>query len=73
MDWLFEIWDDHFWVIAAIFCALIVLVSIIADRHRHNRTRIEDVGFMPWTGMTVSGVILTVISIAFAIKSEAGL
>jgi multisubunit Na+/H+ antiporter MnhB subunit len=73
MNWLIEIWDDHFWVTAACVCAIVVVVSSLAERRRNKRTRIEDVGFMPWTGITVLSVLLTVLAIAFAIKSEAGL
>jgi hypothetical protein len=73
MNWLIEIWDEHFWIAAAFFCAAVVVFSAQAERRRNKRTRIEDVGFMPWTGITVLGVLLTVLAIAFAIKSEAGL
>jgi multisubunit Na+/H+ antiporter MnhB subunit len=73
MNWLIEIWDDHFWAAAACVCAIVVVVSSLAERRRNKRTRIEDVGFMPWTGITVLSVMLTVLAIAFAIKSEASL
>jgi hypothetical protein len=67
------IWDNHFWEIAASCCAALVAVSAFADRRRNRRIRLEDVGFMPWTGITVMSVLLTVVAIAFAIKSQLSL
>jgi hypothetical protein len=48
--------------------ASVVLVSSMADRRRHNRASIDDVGFMPWTAITVFSVLATVLSAALAIK-----
>lgn len=62
-------WDDHWWTAVSALSALLVLTSSIADRRRQNRKRIEDVGFMPWTGITVLSVLATVITAAFAIKA----
>lgn len=47
---------------------IIVLISSLADRRRHRRSDINDVGFMPWTAITVFAVLGTVLSAAFAIK-----
>jgi hypothetical protein len=54
-------------------CPVLAVISIFADRRRSARVRLEDVGFMPWTGITVMAVLLTVMAIALAIKSELGL
>jgi hypothetical protein len=64
-----DVYDNHFWEIAASCCAALVAVSAFADRRRNRRMHLEDVGFMPWTGITVMSVLLTVVAIAFAIKS----
>ncbi len=61
-------WAEHIALATAIVAALGVLISAVADRRRHNRKRIEDVGFMPWTGITVFGVLVAVMAVAFAIK-----
>jgi hypothetical protein len=61
-------WDDHLWLGAAMVSGVIVLVSSVADRKRNRRTNIEDVGFMPWTAITVFSVLATVIAAALAIK-----
>lgn len=47
---------------------IIVLISSVADRRRHRRRDINDVGFMPWTAITVFAVLGTVLSAALAIK-----
>jgi len=67
---LFEqfIWQDHLWMTVSVMSALVVLVSSLADRRRHNRVSIDDVGFMPWTAITVFSVLATVLSAALAIK-----
>lgn len=69
MDWLTEfLWRDHFWLALPIMLASVVLISSFADRRRHKRTNIENVGFMPWTAITVFSVLGTVLSAALAIK-----
>ena len=69
MDWLTDyIWRDHFWTALALILALLVLISSLADRRRHKRTNIDNVGFMPWTAITVFSVLGTVLSAALAIK-----
>jgi hypothetical protein len=47
---------------------LLAVVSIVADRRRQRRTRIERVGFMPWTAISLFSIGLTLISVALAIK-----
>ncbi len=68
-----DVLDNHFWEVAASCCAALVAISAFADRRRNRRMHLEDVGFMPWTGITVMSVLLTVVSIAFAIKSQLNL
>jgi hypothetical protein len=48
--------------------ALLVLISSVADRRRHKRTKLDQVGIMPWTGITVFSVLITVLAAALAIK-----
>ncbi len=62
------IWHDHLWTAASMLSAVVVLISSLADRRRHNRTHMDDVGFMPWTAITVFSVLATVLSAALAIK-----
>ena len=62
------IWQDHFWTAVSIALAMVVVISSLADRRRHKRTDIEDVGFVPWTMITVFSVLGTVLSAALAIK-----
>lgn len=44
------------------------LVSIIADRRRQNRKHADDVGFMPWTAISVFSILVALMSIAMALK-----
>ncbi len=62
------IWQDHFWTAVSIALAMVVVISSLADRRRHKRADIEDVGFVPWTMITVLSVLGTVLSAALAIK-----
>jgi hypothetical protein len=69
MEWFEQlVWQDHLWMISSAIFASAVLVSSLADRRRHNRMNIEDVGFMPWTTITVFSVLAMVLSVAMAIK-----
>jgi hypothetical protein len=69
MEWFEQLnWQEHIWTVSSVMSALVVLVSSLADRRRHNRVSIDDVGFMPWTAITVFSVLATVLSAALAIK-----
>ena len=69
MDWVVNfVWQDHFWTAVSLTSALIALISSCADRRRHKRTKIDNVGFMPWTAITVFSVLGTVLAAALAIK-----
>lgn len=61
-------WQDHFWIMVSLMSASLVLLSSVADRRRHKRTNIDDVGFVPWPMITVLSVLCTVLSAALAIK-----
>jgi hypothetical protein len=61
-------WSNHFWTGVSVLSAILVVVSSLADRRRHRRTDIEQVGFMPWTAITVFSVLSTVLAAALAIK-----
>ncbi len=68
-DYLAELWTFHIWTVIAAGAAILSAVSIFADRRRHRRTRIEQVGFMPWTGISVFAIMVTLMSTALAIKA----
>jgi hypothetical protein len=68
-DILFELSDRNYWIAIAVLSAIMVGVSAWADRHRTRRKSIENVGFMPWTAITVFAVMLTLLATAFALKS----
>jgi hypothetical protein len=62
-------WSKHLWGGMSLLAAMTVLVSSVADRRRQRRTRIENVGFMPWTAITVMATLAAVIFAALAIKT----
>jgi hypothetical protein len=66
---LANFFDDHFWSVVAVTAALVAAISMLADWRRHKRADLENVGFMPWTGIGIFAVLVTVLAIAFAIKS----
>lgn len=63
-----SIWQEHFWAGLSLLSALLVLISSVADRRRHKRTKLDNVGIMPWTSITVFSVLMTVLAAALAIK-----
>jgi hypothetical protein len=69
-DWLINFWDEHFWSSISLFGILCLAISIFGERRRIKRTRIEDVGFMPWNGITVFSTMVSLVAIALAIKTE---
>ena len=69
MEWIEKfLWQDHFWTAVSILSACLVIVSSFADRRRHRRADINNVGFVPWTFITVFSVLATVLAAALAIK-----
>jgi hypothetical protein len=68
-DYLLELWDFHIWTVIAVAGAILSAISIFADRRRHRRARIEQVGFMPWTGISVFAIMVTLMATALAIKA----
>jgi heme A synthase len=64
-----EYWSDHILIGIAIVAACLLMVSVYADRRRHRRKDINAVGFMPWTGITVACVLVTLVAGALAYKS----
>jgi hypothetical protein len=62
-------WSNHFWAGISGASGLMVVISAVADRRRSRRNDIEDVGFMPWTAITVISVLAMVLTAALAIKA----
>lgn len=70
MDWFDENWwEFHLWAAIAAAAVIVALISVLADRRRHQRKSIDDVGFMPWTGISVAAMMIGLVSIALAIKT----
>ncbi|MBK7161182.1 MAG: hypothetical protein IPH79_01230 [Sphingomonadales bacterium] len=65
---LIELWDYHGWAIVACGFAVLATIAIFADRRRAKRHRIDDVGFMPWTGITVFAILATLVAAILEIK-----
>jgi hypothetical protein len=63
-------WGNHIWSSVAAAGALVIFISAVADRRRQKRINFEKVGFMPWTGITVFAVMVTLMATALAIKGS---
>jgi hypothetical protein len=63
-----QLWAFHSWAIVAAASALVTVISIVADRRRSKRHRLDKVGFMPWTGISIMATLVTVIAIALSLK-----
>jgi hypothetical protein len=62
-------WDFHMWTVIAVLAGVTAFTSILADQRRNKRIKLENVGFMPWTGISVMATLVTVVSLALAIKA----
>jgi hypothetical protein len=61
--------DRTFWELIAAVSVLAIVISGFADRRRSKRKDINQVGFMPWTAITVFAVMAVLLATALAIKS----
>jgi hypothetical protein len=64
-----EYWPDHILLAISIFSAILLCISAFADRKRQRRTNIENVGFMPWTAITVFSAMIALMAGALAYKA----
>jgi hypothetical protein len=62
-------WDFHIWTIVAVAAGALALVSMLADKRRQKRNLLDNVGFMPWTGISVMATLVAVITLALALKT----
>jgi hypothetical protein len=68
-EWLAYEWDFHMWTVLAVVGAMIAAISIWADWHRQKKKRIGVVSYMPWTGISMLAIGVTLLSAALAVKS----
>jgi len=62
-------WQDNFaWIVCGV-AALISVFAGYADIRRQKRKNIEDVGFMPWTNITVIAGIIAFSFLIFALSA----
>ena len=69
MDWLTENWNFHMWAVIAVLSALASVTFVLADRKRQKRERLDQVGFVPWTGLSVLAMGITLIAAVLAVKA----
>jgi hypothetical protein len=68
-DWLAENWNFHMWAVVAVLSAAASVLFVLADRRRQKRIRLDQVGFVPWTGLSVLAMGITLISAVLAVKA----
>jgi hypothetical protein len=61
-------WQVQLWTLVGASAAMAALSSF-ADWKRQRRTNLDRVGFMPWTLLTVLGVLSALMLTAVALKA----
>ncbi len=57
------------WAVIAVLSALAAVTFVLADRKRQKRERLDQVGFVPWTGLSVLAMGITLIAAVLAVKA----
>ena len=69
LEWLSENWNFHMWTVIAVLSAIASVLFVLADRRRQKRHRLDHVGFVPWTGLSVFAMGMTLIAAVLAVKA----
>ena len=48
---------------------LVALVAAVAERRRHRRTRIDAVGWMPWTSVFLLAFVAGIVLLGLAVRT----
>jgi hypothetical protein len=59
---------QHWHWYAGALAALIAVVAGVADHRRNNRSRLEDIGWVPWRGIQVAAVFALLLVLVLALK-----
>lgn len=57
------------WGVIAALSAIASVLFVLADRKRQKRDRLDQVGFVPWTGLSVFAMGMTLIAAVLAVKA----
>ncbi len=75
-DWIIHEWlfaSEATWIgVAGGALLLLAGLSLLADRRRARRSRIDDVGWVPWTALFLIAAICGTSLLALAVKGWAG-
>ena len=75
-DWIIHEWlfgSEATWIALAGGALLLLAgLALLADRRRARRSRIDDVGWVPWTAVFLIGAICGTSLLALAVKGWAG-
>jgi len=48
---------------------MVVVMAGVADHRRHKRTRLDDIGWVPWRGIQVAALFALIAVLIFALKT----
>ncbi|MET1755681.1 hypothetical protein ABVV53_09450 [Novosphingobium sp. RD2P27] len=60
---------DNWLIIAAGVAALIAVLAWLAENRRVRRVNLDQVGFMPWTGLFFFAILAAVVLLALGVKA----
>ena len=49
--------DAKLLVVCGLACWLVAAVALVAERRRHARTSLDQVGWVPWTGLFLAMLV----------------
>ena len=61
---------QHWHWLAGASALFVMIFSGVAEKRRHNRRQLDDIGWMPWRGIQVAAVFAILLVVILVVKNR---